>query len=53
MDMLAHTMLDQVVTTVPGIRHVAAAIPGAGVAAVRLYRLAHITGAACDPMPKS
>lgn len=52
MDMLAHTMLDQVVTTVPGIRHVAAAIPGAGVAAVRLYRLAHITGAACDPLPK-
>lgn len=52
MDMLAHTMLDQVVTSVPGIRHVAAAIPGAGVAAVRLYRLAHITGAACDPLPK-
>jgi uncharacterized membrane protein YcjF (UPF0283 family) len=51
MEMLAHTMLDQVVTTVPGIRHVAAAIPGAGVAAVRLYRLAHITGAACDPLP--
>lgn len=51
MDMLAQTMLDQVVTSVPGVRHVAAAIPGAGVAAVRLYRLAGIAAAACDPVP--
>ncbi|OJY73635.1 MAG: hypothetical protein BGP12_13690 [Rhodospirillales bacterium 70-18] len=51
MDMLAQTMLDQVMTTVPGVRHLAAAIPGAGVAAVRLYRLAGITASACDPLP--
>jgi putative membrane protein len=50
-DMLAQTMLDQVISTAPGIRHLAGAIPGAGVAAVRLYRLATITAAACDPLP--
>lgn len=49
-DLLAQTAMDQAITGLPGLRHLASAIPGAGVAAVRLYRLARITAAACDPV---
>lgn len=49
-DLLAQTAMDQAVSGLPGLRHLASAIPGAGVAAVRLYRLARITAAACDPV---
>jgi putative membrane protein len=50
---LSQTLADHLLTTTPGVKHVAAAIPGAGTAAFRLYRLAGITATACCPVSTS
>lgn len=49
-DLLAQSLTDQVLGNVPVIRHIAAALPGSGVAAIRLYRLASIAALACCPV---
>jgi putative membrane protein len=50
---LSQTLADHLLATTPGVKHIAAAIPGAGTAAFRLYRLAGITATACCPVSTS
>jgi putative membrane protein len=50
-DLLAQTATEGLVGATPVVRELAAAVPGAGVAAFRLYRLAVATAAACSPLP--
>jgi putative membrane protein len=47
---LSQNFADHLLHSMPGVRHVAAALPEAGVAAFRLYRLAGITAKACCPV---
>ena len=49
-DLLSQTVADQALTSLPVARHLLAALPGSGVTALRLYRLASITAEACSPM---
>lgn len=49
-ELVAQGALDQALKSLPLVRHVAEALPGMSVAAYRLYRLAQITAAACDPL---
>lgn len=49
-DLMAMTLADQALTNLPVVRHLAASLPGAGVAALRLYRLAGLTAEACCPV---
>lgn len=49
-DLLAQTVTDQLLSTAPGLRHLAASVPGMGIAAARLYRLAVITARECSPI---
>lgn len=51
-DLLSQTLADQALSSLPVARHVMAALPGGGVAALRLYRLAAITAEACSPVPR-
>ncbi len=48
-DLLAQTLSDQALQELPILRHIAASVPGAGIAALRLRRLARATSAACVP----
>jgi putative membrane protein len=50
-DLLSQTVADQALSSLPVARHVLAAVPGSGVAALRLYRLAWIAAEACTPVP--
>jgi putative membrane protein len=50
-ELLSRAVADQVLERLPVIKHLAGAIPGTSVAAIRLYRLAGITAAACSPLP--
>jgi putative membrane protein len=50
-DLLSQTLADQALSSLPVARHIVSAVPGSGVAALRLYRLAWITASACDPVP--
>src|SRR6266851_5221629 len=49
-ELLSRSLTDQMLE-VPYVKHLAAAIPGASVAAIRLYRLACVTAEACSPLP--
>ena len=49
--MVSQGLADYVLTGLPVGKHVAAAIPGTGAVAVRLYRLASVTAEACCPVP--
>ncbi len=49
-DLLSQTVADQALTSLPVARHLLAALPGSGVTALRLYRLASITAEACSPV---
>jgi putative membrane protein len=51
-ELVARTATDHVLEKVPVISHLAGAVPGVGVAAFRLYRLADITAEACSPLPE-
>ncbi len=52
-DLLSQSLADAVLTTeMPVLKHVVHAIPGSGVAAIRLYRLAGVTAEACSPVAK-
>jgi putative membrane protein len=50
-EMFSRAAADQVLEKLPVIKHLAGAIPGTSVAALRLYRLAGITAEACSPLP--
>ena len=50
-EMFSRAVADQVLERLPVIKHLAGAIPGTSVAAIRLYRLAGVTAAACSPLP--
>jgi putative membrane protein len=51
-DLISQTFADQVLQRMPGIRHLAAAVPGMSLAAVRIARLAELTADACSPLAK-
>jgi uncharacterized membrane protein YcjF (UPF0283 family) len=51
-DLVAQGTLDQALKSLPVVRHVAEAVPGMSAAAYRLYRLAQVTGTACDPLTR-
>ena len=50
-DLLAQTTAESLVGATPVVRQLAASVPGAGITAFRLYRLAIATAAACSPLP--
>ena len=52
LSMVSQGLADYVLTGLPVGKHVAAAIPGTGAVAVRLYRLAGITAEACCPVSR-
>ena len=52
LSLVSQGLADHVLTGLPVVRHVAAAIPGTGAVAVRLYRLAGVTAEACCPMSR-
>jgi putative membrane protein len=49
LDMLSQSMADEALHKLPWIKHIAGAVPGTSLAAIRLYRLAGITAEACSP----
>jgi putative membrane protein len=49
-DLIAQTAAEGLVGATPVLREIAGAVPGAGVTAFRLYRLALATAAACSPV---
>ena len=49
-DMLSQSLADSALSQLPVVKHVAAALPGAGVTALRLRRLADVTAMACSPL---
>ena len=48
-DLLSQTAADQLLGSVPVLKHLAAAIPGISVAGLRLYRLAATVARVCSP----
>ena len=51
-EMASRSLTELTLERVPLISHLAAVIPGAGVTALRLYRLARVTAEACSPLPE-
>ena len=49
-DMLSQSLADSALSQLPVVKHVAAALPGAGLTALRLRRLADVTAMACSPL---
>ncbi|MCC6720446.1 MAG: DUF697 domain-containing protein [Acetobacteraceae bacterium] len=49
-DLLSQSLSDALLQRLPVLSHLAAAIPGATLAAVRLYRLARFSALACSPL---
>ena len=47
---MAQAVSEQVLGRIPVLQHIAAAVPGSGVTALRLSRLAHVTAEACCPL---
>jgi putative membrane protein len=50
-ELLSRALADHTLQTMPLVRHLAGAVPGTSVTALRLYRLAAITAEACSPLP--
>jgi putative membrane protein len=51
-DLIAQAAAEGLVGATPVLKEIAGTVPGAGVAAFRLYRLALATAAACSPLPQ-
>ncbi|MFC3127224.1 DUF697 domain-containing protein [Pseudoroseomonas globiformis] len=49
-DLLAQVAVERLLTDTPGLRQLAAILPGASATALRLCRLADVTAAACCPL---
>ena len=52
LSLVSQGLADHVLTGLPVVKHVAAAIPGTGAVAVRLYRLTGVTAEACCPVSR-
>ena len=52
-ELLSQTLSDQLLQRMPVLSHLVAAVPGATLAAVRLYRLARISALACSPLARA
>ncbi len=48
--LLSQSLADHTLRTLPLVRHLAGAVPGTSLAAMRLYRLADMTAEACAPV---
>ena len=53
LDLLGRAAVDGALAHLPGVRQLAAALPGAGVTALCLRRLADVTALACSPLERS
>ena len=53
MDLLGQGPADSALSHWPGFKQVAAALPGSGLTALRLKRLAEVTAKACSPIETS
>jgi putative membrane protein len=51
-ELLSQGLADHALSALPFARHIAASVPGGGVAALRLYRLAAMAAEACCPVPR-
>jgi putative membrane protein len=51
-ELLSQQLADQALSALPLARHIAAAVPGGSLAAMRLYRLASLTAEACCPVSR-
>jgi len=51
-EMASRSLTELTLERVPLISHLAAAVPGTAVTALRLYRLASVTAEACSPLPE-
>jgi putative membrane protein len=51
-ELLSQGLADHALSALPFTRHIAASVPGSGVAALRLYRLANIAAVACCPVAR-
>jgi putative membrane protein len=49
-DLLSQTLADHALGSLPVARHIASALPGTSLAAMRLYRLARVASEACCPV---
>lgn len=52
-DLLGQSLADSALSHLPIVRQVAAALPGSGLTALRLRRLADVTAHACSPLEAS
>jgi putative membrane protein len=52
LDLISQSLADHTLHKLPLVRHLAGAVPGTSLAAMRLYRLAAITAEACCPVPR-
>lgn len=50
LDLLGRTLADGALSHLPGLKQIAAALPGAGLTAFRLRRLADVAALACCPL---
>lgn len=50
LSLVSQNVAEQVLGSMPVLKHVAGAIPGSGTAAIRLYRLAGVAAKACSPL---
>jgi len=48
--LVSQGLADHALTSMPVLKHVAGALPGTGVVAVRLYRFASVTAETCSPV---
>jgi putative membrane protein len=51
-ELMSQNLADHLMSSMPGVKHLAAVVPGSSVAALRLYRLAGIAAEACCPVVK-
>lgn len=49
-EVVSQNLADHLLNSMPGVKHLAATVPGSGAAALRLYRLASIAAEACCPV---
>ncbi|TPG37691.1 DUF697 domain-containing protein, partial [Roseomonas nepalensis] len=53
LDLLGRSVADSALSHLPVLRHLAAALPGSGLTALRLKRLAEVTAQACSPFERA
>ncbi|WP_043838683.1 DUF697 domain-containing protein [Muricoccus aerilatus] len=49
-DLIGQSFADAALSHIPGLKHIAAALPGSGLTALRLGRLADVAARACSPI---